>query len=162
MLFTGEFLHTIDSKQRLAIPAEVRSRLEREKLPPTFYVVPGPNGSLWLWPEKTFETMAADLEQSLVPGEDELAFAEATFPLARLVEIDSAGRVRVPEELLADAGLGSSVMIIGMRDHLELRDPESWQRDRAERRARQAEVMLRARMAMRERRHSNGGGKVGT
>lgn len=151
MLFTGEYEHSIDSKQRLAIPSDIRARMDREKLAPAFYLVHGPNGVLWLWPEATFESMSAALEQTLLPGEDVLEFDELTFPFARRVEMDSAGRVRLPEDLLAESGLGSAVMILGVRDHLELRDPGQWALQRQEKRARQGEILLRARQALASR-----------
>jgi len=164
VLFTGEYVHAIDAKQRLAVPALIRSRMDRANLSPAFYAVPGPDRSIWLWPEQTFERLAASLEPSLLPGESTTAFDEVTFPAARLVEIDSAGRIRIPEDLFAESGLESTVVILGLRDHLELRDPAAWTRDKAERRARQHEIILRAREAMlhQQRRsrddHSTGGG----
>ena len=148
MLFTGEHEHSIDSKQRLAIPSDIRARMDREKLEPAFYLVHGPNGVLWLWPEAPFESMAAAFEQTLLPGEDVLEFDELTFPFARRVEMDAAGRIRLPEDMLATSGLTTSVMILGVRDHLELRDPVQWARQRQEKRSRQGEILLRARQAM--------------
>jgi len=161
VLFTGEYEHTIDSKHRVSIPAEIRSRMERDDHSAAFYVVPGPNGALWLWLEETFERMADSLEQTLLPGEDMMEFDEITFPLARRVDLDSAGRIRLPEALLNEVGLGNSVVILGMRDHLEIRDPENWARERARKRARQAEIMLRARSAIRQRPTQGGGGESG-
>jgi MraZ protein len=148
VLFTGEYEHSIDSKQRLAIPSDIRARMEREKLSPAFYLVNGPNGVLWLWPEATFESMAAALDQTLLPGEDVLEFDELTFPFARRVEMDSAGRIRLPDEMITAGGLGSNVIILGVRDHLELRDPSTWSRQRDEKRSRQREILLRARQAL--------------
>ena len=58
MLFTGEYEHSIDAKQRLAIPSDLRGRLDPEIHGSAFYVAPGQQGSLWIWPEKTFEQMA--------------------------------------------------------------------------------------------------------
>lgn len=157
MIFTGEHEHTIDSKHRLAIPAEIRTRMEREQLDPAFYVVPGPSGSLWLWLERTFEQLSESLEPTLVPGEDMMEFDEITFPLARRVELDSAGRIRLDPDMLAEAGLGSTVVVLGMRDHLELRDPEQWRRDRAAKRVKQTQIMLRARDSMLRRQRGGGG-----
>ena len=51
MVFSGEYEHTIDAKHRLAIPAELRARLNAEVHGEGFYLVPGPNGALWVWPQ---------------------------------------------------------------------------------------------------------------
>lgn len=150
MLFTGEYEHTIDAKQRLAIPAEVRSRLDPELHGHGFYAVPGPNGALWLWPALTFEQMAGAMEQSLLPGEEMMEFEELLFSQAARVELDKAGRVRLPERLTQFAGLGQTVVILGVKDHLELRDAGAWQSRRREKLSKHGEIVLRARRALTE------------
>jgi MraZ protein len=149
-LFTGEYEHTIDAKQRLAIPAEIRSRLDPEVHGSGFYAVPGPNGALWLWPERTFEQMAGAMEQSLLPGEEMMEFEELLFSQAARVELDKAGRVRLPERLTQFAGIGQSAVILGVKDHLELRDARLWQSRRREKLSKHGEIVLRARRALAE------------
>jgi MraZ protein len=155
VIFTGEHEHTIDNKQRIAIPSAIRSRLDPERHGEGFYLVTGPNGVLWLWTEREFERIADQLERSLMPSEEALDFDEVTFPDATRVELDKVGRIRIPERMLARAGLGQNVLIIGMRDHLELRDPAEWEQTRNQREERRREIYLRARgAAQRERRDS--------
>ena len=148
MLFTGEYEHTIDAKHRMAIPSEIRSRLDPEVDGEAFYLVPGPEGALWLWPERTFERMAGVMEQSLLPAEEVLEFEELMFPQASRLDLDKTGRVRLPERMIRLAELGQQVMILGVRDHLEIRDPEKWAAIREQKLARQGEIMLRARRAL--------------
>ena len=100
MLFTGEYEYTIDAKQRLAIPAEIRSHLHPERDGLAFYVTAGSNDALWLWPERTFERIAGAIEVSLLPAEEMMAFDEITFPIARRLEMDKTGRVRLPQAML--------------------------------------------------------------
>lgn len=147
MLFTGEYEHTIDAKQRLAIPSEIRSAMDPRADGEAFYAAPGTNGALWLWPEKAFEAMANKIERSLLPAEELMEFDEITFPEARRLEIDSAGRIRLPERMLEKSGLGSTVLILGMRNHLELRDPAEWESGRQERQAKRRQVTRAARQA---------------
>ena len=152
MLFTGEYEYTIDAKQRLAIPADIRSRLDPETDGAAFFLVVGPNGALWMWPERTFEQMVGAMEGSLLPAEEMMEFDELMFPKAERLAIDSAGRVRLPERLLSVAKIGSRVAILGVRDHLELRNPEEWAVRQQEKLAKQGEIMLRARRALMEQR----------
>jgi MraZ protein len=150
VLFTGEHEHTIDAKQRLAIPAEFREQLDRaEAQADALYIAPGSNGHLWLWPEPTFERMTGALEASLLPGEELMDFEEFIFPQSRRLEIDKAGRIRIPEQMLSEFGLGQTVVILGMKDHLELRDPAQWSVRRQQNLSRSAEILRRARDAMR-------------
>ncbi len=165
MLFTGEYEHTIDAKQRMAIPSEIRAQLAAsltDGSAAALYLAPGPNAHLWLWPEQTFTAMAGALEKSLLPPEELMEFEEFLFSQSRRLDIDKAGRVRLPERAIADAGLGESVVILGVKDHLELRDPNQWAKQRKENIARQAEIMLKARRALDQQRHSGspgGGGR---
>jgi MraZ protein len=156
VLFTSEYEHTIDSKQRLAIPAEIRARMDPKKDGAAFYVAPGSNGRLWLWPERTFERLSRGMEGSFLPEEDLLEFEEVIFPRAMHVEMDSAGRIRIPERMLAEHGLSQSVVIVGMRDHLEIRDPAEWKATREQQRSRYPEIMRKARQAMLRRENSAG------
>lgn len=157
MLFTGEYEHTIDAKQRLAIPAEIRDALDPDLHGEALYLVLGANGALWIWPERTFEQMASALEHSLVPAEEMMEFEELLFSQATRLEIDKAGRVHLPERMLQQAGLGNTVTILGVKDHLELRDPEQWKSQRQQKLAKQMEIMMRARQALGE--STSGGGK---
>ncbi len=150
MLFTGEYEYTIDAKQRLAIPAEIRSRLNPDRDGLAFYVTAGPNDALWLWPERTFERMAGAIEASLLPAEEMMEFDEITFPSARRLELDKTGRIRLPKPMLEAAGIQSKVVILGVRDHLELRDPGQWEQRRLEKEADRTTIFHRARQILAE------------
>jgi len=151
VIFTGEYEHAIDAQQRLAIPAEIRSRLESAGFGPVLYLVPGPNGVPWLWPERTFEVMAGSTATSLLPAEEMMEFDQLLYSQARRLEIDKVGRIRLPERTLAEASFGEAVVILGVKDHLELHDSAVWQDLRTQKLAKQAEIVLRARRALDER-----------
>jgi MraZ protein len=156
LLLLGQYEYTIDAKQRLAIPAEIRSALKPEVHGKGFIVAPGSNGTLWLWPERTFEQMAMALGQSLLSDEDMVEFEREMFSQAARLPLDAAGRVRIPDWLLKQYGLGTDVMILGVRDHLELVDPAQWKAQRASQQPRQAEIWRRARQALREQQDRGG------
>lgn len=148
MLFTGEYEHTIDAKHRMAIPADFRSLMQPDSLGSAFYLSPGLNGALWLWPERTFERLAGAMSSSLLQNEELMEFEQLLYSQSRRLELDKTGRVRLPERMLAEAQLGQQVVILGVKDHLELRDPEQWKSQRQQKLAMQAEIMMRARRAL--------------
>jgi MraZ protein len=141
VLLTGKYEHSIDAKQRLAIPADLRAQLEKAEDTEAMYVTVGPNGAIWLWPEQIFERMAGDIEPSLAPPAALMAFDEMTFPEARRQTFDKTGRLLIPAEMLAEAGLGPKVLILGMRNHLELRDPDEYHARRQEQHERRADIV---------------------
>ena len=148
MLFTGRNELSVDAQCRLAIPAKIRSRLDPQIDGEGFYVMRGANGALWLWTQRAFEQIAGKVEPSLAPPPGLMDFDEMTFPEAEQLDLDSAGRVRLPQELVTDAGLGTRVLLVGVRHHLEIWDPEVWEARRRERAARRPEIVQRARAVM--------------
>jgi MraZ protein len=150
VLFTGRNELSIDAQCRLAIPAKIRSRLDPQVDGEGFYVTRGANGALWLWPQVAFERIAGRVEPSLAPPVELMDFDEMTFPEAEQLDLDSAGRIRLPQELVTEAQLGSRVLLVGVRHHLEIWDPQVWEARRRERAARRPEVVQRARPVMPE------------
>jgi DNA-binding transcriptional regulator/RsmH inhibitor MraZ len=51
------------------------------------------------------------------------------FSRAARVPFDSSGRVRIPDRLLQEYGLSDTVVILGVRDHLELTTREQRARE---------------------------------
>ena len=121
MIFTGYYEHTIDKKNRLAIPSKFRSRMDAELDGKGFYVVPGqPGNTLWLYTERHFEALAERAESALSPDPDQLQRDKVLFTLAAYQEIDTQGRILIPERMRIQAGLGREVVICGVRDHAEI------------------------------------------
>ena len=131
LVFTGTYAHSIDSKKRLAIPSEVRAQLERAAGQPSqdpvyLYVTLGEGQALCLYTEQGFEQRATELLQSELEPDPLFSYERLFCSLARLVEIDKQGRIRLPEYLLSKAALSSEVVLIGCNDHMEIRDRAAW------------------------------------
>ncbi len=130
LVFTGEYEHTIDAKNRLAIPSEIRALVQRERgdsdEPVRMYVTLGEGQCLCLYTEKGFEKRAEELDHSELDPDELLAYERLMFSLSRQVELDKQGRVRLPDNLLDRAKLGSEVVLLGVKDHLEIRNREAW------------------------------------
>ena len=136
MLFTGHSEHTIDAKQRLAIPAKYRSQWEEKREGTAWFCGPWPGGVLRLYPEKTFEALAQAREQTLTPGADEADLEADLFGFAERLEMDKTGRISLPKSHIELVGLQSEIVVIGARNRLEVRDRVAWQSTRANRFAR--------------------------
>jgi MraZ protein len=150
MLFSGRYEHTIDSKNRLAIPSPIRDELERGGDGKKLYVARGmQEGTLAVWPEKHFLEMADQLPQTPIPDPDQLAFEEIFFSSAYGVEPDGQGRILVPETLMQEVGIGRQVVITGVRDHIAVWNRDDFARFQQENKARIALLQQRARDAIR-------------
>lgn len=124
MLLTGTYPRTLDDKLRFAMPKRVRDSLGER---PVVYLAPGTDGSLSVFPEAAFERLAEQVGQHSPAGQDVRAFSRLFFAQAVAVELDGQGRVRIPTELAAIAGLKKEVVLLGVRDHLEIWDQFRWE-----------------------------------
>jgi MraZ protein len=130
MIFIGSSQHAIDAKNRLAIPSKFRARLDPERDGKGFVIVRGqPPDRLWLYPERYFEDLASRARSGLIPDSDHMRFDQLYFPAAEPAELDSQGRILIPERMIRRAGLGREVVICGVRDHLEIRRPEDSEKE---------------------------------
>lgn len=126
MLFTGHYEHVIDAKQRLAIPSDIRSRWRPETDGLAWFAVPWPGGVIRLYTESRFSSLASTRSQTLTPDEDEAEIQATLFGLSRRVEMDAAGRIRLPEDLLRLTSLSGEIALIGAGDRLEIRARAEW------------------------------------
>lgn len=151
MVFTGTYEHSIDAKNRLAVPSEVRSLLsvqQGESQSIHLFVMLGEGQVLCLYTEAGFEQRAAELDHSELDPDQLLAYERLMFSLARRVEVDKQGRVRLPENLLKMAELGPDVVLIGVKDHLEIRDRQAWHTHVQQMLTLQPKILMNPRRAM--------------
>jgi len=144
LLFTGQYEHTIDAKRRLAIPSGIRSRWREQVDGGAWYAVPWPGGIVRLYTESDFERLSSERETTLTPDEDLAELQAILFGMSARLEIDSAGRIRFPEEMLTMTELDGEVVLIGAGDRLEIRDRKAWRKGQAERLAKLPELIARA------------------
>jgi MraZ protein len=121
-MFLGRFNHTLDDKGRLAIPARFRSDLGAGLV-----ITRGTDRCLTVYPQSTFEALAAKLDALPLGDVNARNLRRAAFAAAEPAELDKQGRIILPERLRAYASLGSNVAIVGMNTFLELWDLATWE-----------------------------------
>jgi MraZ protein len=124
MLLTGTYPRTLDDKKRLTFPKRVRDLLDN---PETLYITPGPDQSLWLYTEEGLERLAGKLDESPATDAEARTFRRLYFAQTEAVDVDRSGRALIPDRLMQFASLAHEVVLIGVRDHLELWDATRWQ-----------------------------------
>ena len=115
---TGTYEHTIDAKGRLFIPAKLR-----EELGDTFYLAMGVDACLAIYPQETWERFTEKFAS--LPMSQSKAM-RPLFANASKCELDSQGRIVVPQKLRQYAALDKDVVIIGVNDRAEIWSAESW------------------------------------
>ena len=152
LVFTGTYEHTIDSKNRTAVPAEIRTAMRKASRsrsgPIVVYVTLGEGQSLHVYTARGFEQRAAELIDSQTEPEQLLVYERLWFSLARRVEIDTAGRIRLPESLMQRAKISREVVLLGVNDHMEIRDRAVWQQYVEQILTEQPQVLMNPRRAI--------------
>jgi MraZ protein len=145
LLLTGEYEHVIDGKSRVLISNKLRNQIDADEHGSNFYLVLGANGILCLYPEKYFEQVALAIAPGTAAPDEAVAFERMSFALASKVELDRQGRLLLNERLRKRAGLKDQVTLVGVRDHIELWNSESWEQYLADNMAQYQKQMSQAR-----------------
>ena len=121
---TGTYEHSIDAKGRLFIPAKLR-----EELGDSFYLPMGIATCLAIYPQSTWDKFTAKFASL------SMTQPTATRPLfanAVKCELDSQGRIVIPQKLRKYAKLEKDAVIIGVNDRAEIWSAELWSQDEEE------------------------------
>ena len=150
LLLTGEYEHRLDAKNRLFIPSRLRESIHAERDGAGFFLVFGPNRILCLYPDEYYRRLAAADGPRLVPPAKLVDFERVKFAQAYHLDLDSHSRVSVPQTMLKRAGLTRNVVLIGVRDHVEIWDADVWHRYLAEQVDKHEDLLELARQAQAE------------
>ncbi len=119
VVLTGEYLHTIDSKKRVFVPAKLR-----ESLGETFILARNVDGCLSLYHMDEWQKLTDKL--SALPDSQTRPVKRFLFTFACDVTPDSHGRITLPQGLREYADLQHDVAFLGVGDHAELWAAERW------------------------------------
>jgi MraZ protein len=144
-LLYGNYEVSIDDKNRMLVPAEIRRAIDPEADGEAFFLVPGVNGRPWLYPERPYEAFALRSQSEIAPEQDLLAFDMMNFAMATRLEWDKQGRILIPDKVLRKSGLGREVTVLGVKDHVELWNRSDWEQQEQELDRTRAEIAMRGR-----------------
>ena len=115
---TGTYEHSIDAKGRLFIPAKLR-----EELGVTFYLAMGVDECLAIYPQETWNRFTEKFASLPMSQSKKM---RSLFANAARCELDSQGRIVIPQKLRKYAGLEKDAVIIGVNDRAEIWSAETW------------------------------------
>lgn len=130
-MFIGQFVHTLDDKSRIALPAKFRTRLEDGVV-----MTAGTDGQMLIYPRDEFEKLAEKVNGLPLMGPEAATLRRMIFVNAADAVPDKQGRVVVPEPLLLHMGITDEstreAVIVGVGKFIEVWSTEAWQRAREE------------------------------
>ena len=120
--FTGEYHNSLDTKNRLNIPAKFRKVLDPVN-DRTFVLTRGFDQCLILYPLEDWSKVEEQLSKlSSIRGQHR-SFVRSVTRYATSVQYDGQGRIQIPDSLLGYSGIKKEVAVIGMINKIELWDP---------------------------------------
>lgn len=120
-MLIGEYTHTIDIKNRVSLPAKWRQELGKSVV-----ITRGLEGCLTVYTLAEWEKVSAMFTNSPFASADERGFARYMLSAAAEVDVDSAGRVLIPDVLKTFARFDKTVVLAGVHNRVEVWDEARW------------------------------------
>ena len=120
-MLIGEYTHSIDDKNRISLPAKFRSELGKK-----IVVTPGLDQCLFIFTQKEWKKINDKLAGSSLLQADNRSFNRFMFAGAVEAEVDSIGRILIPDFLRDRANLKNRVVFIGVSSRVEIWNEKTW------------------------------------
>ena len=121
-MFVGEYLHSVDAKGRLALPARFRTKIAGGAV-----LTRGIEACLYVFPTATWEEKGRELAASAINPRQRRMIERRFFGMAFECELDAQGRIIVPAKFRQYAGLNGEATVVGARDRIEIWSVERWE-----------------------------------
>ena len=121
-MFVGEYIHSIDDKGRLSIPAKMRRDLDEGAV-----VTRGIDNCLFVYPKNEWLKLAEKI--AALPLSDPRARSFSRLMLAGAMEVvfDKLGRILLPSYLRDYATLKGEVVVAGVFNRVEIWHKTAWE-----------------------------------
>lgn len=120
-MFMGEYLHTIDDKGRLSIPAKFRDSLGQQ-----FIATKGLDHCLFVYPQAEWQQLEQKLKALPFTQPEARAFVRFFFSGATECDLDKQGRILLPANLREYAQLEKEAVLVGVSSRVEIWSQALW------------------------------------
>lgn len=118
----GEYKHTLDPKKRLSLPSKWRKELGKKLV-----VTRGFDNCLFVYPLKEWRKAVNGMSHSPLGPAGTRDIQRFLLSGAVEVEVDSVGRILVPDFLKDFAALESKAVFAGVHDRVEIWAENRWE-----------------------------------
>ena len=125
-MFYGEYLHSIDRKGRLILPAKFRE-VAKGNFIEKFYVTRGLDKCLFMFSEEEWRLQEAKFKAIPFTKQQSRTFNRLYFLGAVEVFPDKQGRILLPQYLKDFAEIKKEVMIVGVSNRVEIWAKNKWE-----------------------------------
>jgi len=120
-MLIGEYTHSIDDKNRISLPVKFREKMGKKVV-----VAPGPDHCLFVFTPKEWERISSKLAETSLGQSDNRSFSRFMFGGAAEADVDSIGRILVPDFQKSWANLKGKVAVVGVQSRVEIWNDKAW------------------------------------
>lgn len=120
-MLIGEFTHTLDTKKRLSLPSKFRKQFGKKVI-----VTKGLDNCLFVYSLKEWGKISQRLSELSIGQSDTRGFNRFMLAGAVEIEVDSVGRILIPDFLKKFAQLTDKVVFAGIHNRVELWNEKAW------------------------------------
>ena len=121
-MFIGEYQHSLDSKNRIIVPAKLREGLGNK-----FVITKGLDGCLYAYPLEEWKILEDKVKTLPLTNKDARTFVRFFFSGACEVELDKQFRGLIPQNLKEYAKIEKDIVSIGVLSRVEIWSKEMWE-----------------------------------
>ena len=121
-MFIGEYQHSLDSKNRIIVPAKLREGLGNK-----FVITKGLDGCLYAYPLEEWKILEDKLKTLPLTNKDARTFVRFFFSGACEVELDKQFRGLIPQNLKEYAKIEKDIVSSGVLSRVEIWSKEMWE-----------------------------------
>ena len=119
----GTHSYQLDPKGRVSLPSRFR-----EAFADGAVLTLGQDGCLFCFPRAEWEMRAAEVRNLPLSDAGGRAYARMFFGNSDEARIDGQGRLTIPQRLRDAVEIGKEVVVLGVRDRIEIWDRGAWER----------------------------------
>lgn len=120
-MLIGEYKHTLDDKKRISLPSKFRSQVGKK-----IVITRGLDGCLFLYPTKEWQKISEKLGSLGMGQASTRGFNRHMLSGAAEINVDSVGRILIPEHLRDFAKVKSKVVFAGVFNRIEIWNEKTW------------------------------------
>lgn len=125
-MFYGEYLHSIDRKGRLILPAKFREAAKAHFIE-KFFVTRGLESCLFMFSEEEWRIQESKFKAISFTKQQSRTFNRIYFSGAAEITSDRQGRILLPQYLKDFAQIKKDIYIVGVSNRVELWAKENWE-----------------------------------
>ena len=125
-MFYGEYLHSIDRKGRLILPAKFRE-VAKANFIERFFLTRGLDKCLFMFSEEEWRSQETKFKALSITKQQVRTFNRLYFSGAGEVIADKQGRILLPLYLKDYAQIKKDVVLVGVSNRIEIWAKDKWQ-----------------------------------